>query len=110
MGFKVTEFLLENFKDVMEIDFTAKFEKYLDKIAAGKAKWFNILDTYFKMFNPMVVKLTEDSKHITNLNSTDKLLGVHPELNLEIFAGVGKYGPYVKILTEKIVKIGNFLL
>jgi DNA topoisomerase I len=101
MGFKVTEFLLKNFKDVMEIDFTAKFEKYLDKIAAGKAKWFNILDLYYKMFNPIVVKLMEDSKHITNLNSTDKLLGVHPELKLEIFAGTGKYGPYVKILEEK---------
>ena len=108
MGFKVTEFLLKNFKEVMEIDFTAKFEKYLDKIAEGKAKWFNILDTYYKMFNPIVVKLTEESKHITNLNSTDKMLGVHPESDLEIFAGVGKYGPYVKILTEKDSKDWKF--
>ena len=57
----------------MEIDYTAKFEKFLDKIAQGKAKWATVLDNYYKMFSPMVVKLMEDAKHLTNLNQTEDL-------------------------------------
>ena len=99
MGVKVTDFLVKNFDVIMNIDFTAKFEKYLDKIAAGKAKWFNILDQYYKMFNPMVVKLHDEAKHLT-VNSSDVLLGKHPDSGLEIFTGSSKYGPYVKILED----------
>jgi DNA topoisomerase-1 len=99
MGVKVTDFLVKNFDVILNIDFTAKFEKYLDKIAAGKAKWFNILDQYYKMFNPMVEKLHDEAKHLT-VNSSDVLLGKHPDSGLEIFTGSSKYGPYVKILED----------
>ena len=108
MGIKVTEFLIEYFKEIMETDFTAKFEKYLDMIAEGKAKWFNILDQYYKAFNPIVVKLMDESKHLKDVNSSDKLLGNHPESGLEIYTGVSKYGPYVKILESKDSKSWRF--
>ena len=99
MGETVNKFMNENFDPIMDVDFTAKFEKYLDKIAEGDAKWFNVLDKFYKMFSPIVEKLTEDLKHIDNLSSTDKLLGKDKEGN-EIFQGEGKYGPYVKIMNE----------
>ena len=38
--------MIENFDEIMQTDFTAKFEKYLDKIALGKAKWFNVLEKF----------------------------------------------------------------
>ena len=66
------------------------FEKYLDMIAEGKAKWFNILDQYYKAFNPIVVKLMDELKHLKDVNSSDKLLGNHPESGLEIYTGVSK--------------------
>jgi DNA topoisomerase I len=99
MGIKITEFLVKNFDVIMNIDFTAKFEKFLDKIATGKAKWYNILDQYYKMFNPMVVKLHDEAKHLT-VNNTDVLLGKHPISGLEIYTGSSKYGPYVKIMED----------
>ena len=97
-GITISQFLIKNFGPIMEIDYTAKFEKFLDKIAQGKAKWATVLDNYYKMFSPMVVKLMEDAKHLTNLNQTDTLVGKHPDSGLEIYSGNGKYGPYVKIL------------
>ena len=101
MGIKVTNFLVENFNNIMQIDFTAQFEKYLDKIAEGKAKWFNILDQYYKTFNPIVETIMQESKHLKSVNNTDKLLGNHPDSGLEIYTGVSKYGPYVKILQDE---------
>lgn len=101
MGEQVTGFLLENFQNLMDINFTVKFEKNLDKIADGKAKWFNVLDEYYKSFNPMVEKLMEEFKHLKEVKSEDVLLGVNPNNNLEIYKGKGKYGPYVKMLESK---------
>tara|TARA_B100001093_G_scaffold461325_1_gene475694 strand:+ start:555 stop:2909 length:2355 start_codon:yes stop_codon:yes gene_type:complete len=99
MGQTVNKFMTENFDPIMDIDFTAKFEKYLDKIADGNAKWFNVLDKFYQMFSPIVTKLSKDLEHIDNLSSTDKMIGKDSNGN-EIFQGEGKYGPYVKIMEE----------
>ena len=42
----------------------------------------------------------QESKHLKSVNNTDILLGKHPESGLEIYTGVWKYGPYVKILQD----------
>ena len=41
LGITVNDFMASNFINLMNIDYT-KFEKLLDKIAKGKAKWFNV--------------------------------------------------------------------
>ena len=100
MGIKVNDFMVKNFEPIMDITFTAQLEKMLDKVAVGKAKWYNILDTYYKMFNPMVLELQEQSKHITDLTKNDKLVGIDPTTNQEIYSTVAKYGVCVKTLDD----------
>ena len=95
IGYTVNEFMMKNFEPIMDIEFTANFETYLDKIADGKANWITVLRTFYDMFNPMVDKLLTQAKTTEKL-ATDKLLGCNDE-GLEIFSGSGKYGPYVKI-------------
>tara|TARA_A100001015_G_scaffold301968_1_gene389582 strand:- start:56 stop:2419 length:2364 start_codon:yes stop_codon:yes gene_type:complete len=99
MGITVNKFMAENFEPVMQVDFTAKFEKYLDKIASGEAKWFNVLEKFYKMFSPIVEKLSQEMGHIESLSSTDRLVG-KDDTGKEIFQGEGKYGPYVKIMED----------
>jgi DNA topoisomerase-1 len=84
----------------MDIKFTADFEEYLDKIAEGKAKWVNILNQFYQKFNPMCESLLKDVKENKTLANKDKSLGIDPDTNLEIFIGVGQYGPFVKRLEE----------
>ena len=96
-GININKFLCENFNTIMDIQFTAKLEKLLDKIATGKAIWYNILASYYDMFNPMVEKLSQSLKKIDNTNKTDKFIGNHPENGEEIYSMVGKYGLCVKI-------------
>ena len=64
MGMKMNKFMNSNFEEIMDLKFTAKFEKYLDKIANGKAKWYNVLQKYYDSFNPIVVDLLEKSKEL----------------------------------------------
>lgn len=98
LGIQVNEFMMKYFEPIMGIDFTATFETYLDKIAEGKANWVTVLKNFYDLFNPIVQKLNDQAKEkIKKIGScTDKLLGTN-NYGLEIYAGSGKYGPYVKI-------------
>jgi DNA topoisomerase-1 len=95
-GILINGFMIQHFESIMEINFTSQFEIYLDKISEGTAKWYNVLDIFYKMFNPMVEKL-----QIENVKEKqDKILGIDPNTNKQIYIGTGKYGPYIKILYD----------
>ena len=100
LGNQVNNFMLTNFSPIIQIDFTAEFEKYLDMVAEGKAKWYNILDKFYKMFNPIVIELSKNLITDKTNESNDKLFMKHPETDQDIFIGSGKYGDYVKLLDE----------
>lgn len=87
MGNKVNNFMETNFNNIMMIDFTAKFEEYLDMVAEGKAKWYNILQKYYDEFSPNVNKLKK------NKTKQGKVLGTFN--NMDVVIGEGKYGPYI---------------
>jgi DNA topoisomerase-1 len=93
-GKKVNDFMMKNFTDIMDIEFTSNFETYLDKIAEGNANWITILRNFYDMFNPIVEKLNKNFKSSNNIK--DRLLGKNSE-GMEIYCGKGKFGPYVKI-------------
>ena len=96
MGLTCNEFMLTHFSDIINVEFTNMFETYLDKIAIKKAKKFNVLKTFYDMFNPIVEKLLLN--YSSNEESKDKLLGTIDNIN--IYIGEGKYGLYVRKLDE----------
>ncbi len=51
LGFMVTEYLEEYFKNVMNIKFTAEMEQQLDDVELGKIEWQNVVDIFFKDFH-----------------------------------------------------------
>lgn len=87
MGNKVNNFMETNFNNIMMIDFTAKFEEYLDMVAEGKAKWYNILQKYYDELSPNVNKLKKSKTKQGNVLGTFK--------NMDVVIGEGKYGPYI---------------
>lgn len=92
-GIIVYDFMLQYFTSIIDINFTAEFETYLDKIAIGQANWITILKTFYDTFNPIVEELNNKATNI-NSNSSDQLLGTIN--NTDIYIGNGKYGPYIK--------------
>jgi DNA topoisomerase I len=111
IGIKVNNFLVENFMSIMDVDFTVNLEKELDKVANGKATWYNILGLYYDKFKPMVEELNEKNRNITDLNKTDEVFSKHPTLGCDIYMGEGKYGPYLKYMEDdkwKFTSIKDF--
>ena len=95
IGNQVNNFMITNFNPIMQVQFTSEFEKYLDMIAEGKAKYHNILDKFYKLFEPMVTQL--NSQVVVKTKNNEILIGLHPETNEEIWQGTGKYGEYLRV-------------
>ena len=54
IGIETTDKLQEFFSDLINVKYTAKMEDDLDKIADGDLVWYNLLDKFYKEFEPMV--------------------------------------------------------
>ena len=64
IGIAVTDFLVENFPEEMDYEFTAKMEDNLDEIAAGKLKWMTMLGTFWKVFRDKLEKVDKESARV----------------------------------------------
>ena len=50
LGTIVTDIMVENFSDIVDVDFTANMEKQLDSIEDGDAKWVKVIDGFYQSF------------------------------------------------------------
>ncbi|MBK5073142.1 type I DNA topoisomerase [Budviciaceae bacterium CWB-B4] len=60
MGEIVTDRLEENFRDLMDYDFTARMENDLDSVATNKASWKTVLNNFFSEFNNQLEKAEQE--------------------------------------------------
>lgn len=64
IGMAVTDFLLVNFADVMDYDFTAEMEEDLDRIARGEKEWVPVVRSFWDPFEKKVVMVEEKAKRV----------------------------------------------
>ena len=96
IGIVVNDFLMENFPDIMDYNFTAKVEQEFDKISEGKAKWNTAMKDFYKHFEPEVESvMNARSEH----KAGERELGVDPKTNKPVFVKIGRFGPVVQIGT-----------
>jgi DNA topoisomerase-1 len=93
IGKVVTDFLVENFRSIMDYNFTAQVEKEFDEIAEGEKEWRSMIDGFYKPFHQTTVDTEKNSKKATG----ERLLGVDPDSNRNVYARLGKFGPMVQI-------------
>ena len=94
IGLVVNDFLMKNFKDIMDYNFTAKVEQDFDKIAEGDEQWTDMLSHFYKSFEPTVEKtLNARQEH----KAGERLLGMDPKSGRPIFVKIGRFGPVVQI-------------
>ncbi|MFB6434666.1 MAG: type I DNA topoisomerase [Candidatus Malihini olakiniferum] len=60
MGEIVTDRLEENFRELMNYDFTARMESSLDQVANNQAEWKGVLDDFFAEFRQQLEKAEMD--------------------------------------------------
>ncbi len=94
IGIVVNDFLLENFPDIMDYNFTAKVEQQFDQIANGKATWSKMMKQFYKKFEPTVEKVIKSrSEH----KAGERQLGTDPQTGRPVFVKIGRFGPVVQI-------------
>jgi DNA topoisomerase-1 len=50
LGMLVSDLLVENFRDIFEVAYTARMEEELDEVEEGKLSWTDALDEFYKKF------------------------------------------------------------
>lgn len=93
IGSLVTQFLMENFDNIMDYNFTAKVEKEFDEIANGLKEWNRMIKSFYKPFHDKVEDTMETSERVKG----ERLLGTDPKSGRNIYARIGRYGPMVQI-------------
>ena len=94
VGIVVTDFLDENFPEIMDYNFTADVEKQFDEVAEGKKEWTGLMHDFYDNFEPQVEKtLADKSGH----KAGERQLGIDPQSGRPVFVKIGRYGPMVQI-------------
>lgn len=93
VGIIVTEFLVNNFQNILNYNFTASVEEDFDKIANGEREWTNILKDFYSSFHPII----EDVIKNASRESGERILGTDPVSGRKVSVRLGKFGPMAQI-------------
>jgi DNA topoisomerase-1 len=69
IGLVVTDLLVENFRDIFDVAYTARLEEELDEVEDGKEKWTDALADFYKKFQK---DLKYAEKHMENIKRMEK--------------------------------------
>ncbi|EAI5561092.1 type I DNA topoisomerase [Campylobacter lari] len=95
IAFVVTEVLEQNFKDIVDSDFTSKMEDKLDIIAEGKMDWQEVLREFYF---PFMRKIDEGKKNIKSQKTFTKLDETCPDCGGKLAIRKGRYGEFIACL------------
>ena len=94
IGIVVNDFLLKYFPGIMDYNFTARVEQQFDTIAEGKAQWTDMIEHFYKQFEPTVEKtMNAREEH----KAGERELGTDPASGRPVFVKIGRFGPVVQI-------------
>lgn len=94
VGVAVNDFLLANFPDIFEYQFTAEMEDDLDKIADGKTEWTAPIKKFWNPFNKKLETVTKKGKRVKiEVEKTGKPCPLCKKGELVI--RIGRFGKFV---------------
>ncbi|MFI3265665.1 MAG: type I DNA topoisomerase [Rikenellaceae bacterium] len=94
IGIVVTDFLSEQFPDILDFNFTAKVEKEFDEVASGNMLWDKMIEQFYGSFHDTVDKVLETAMPQGN---QARLLGVDPKSGKNVYVKIGRFGPVAQI-------------
>ncbi len=93
-GSIVNDFLLENFPDIMNYNFTAHVEQDFDAVAEGKKNWQELIKTFYDDFDPQVERVIQER---TEKKVGERELGIDPVSGKRVVVKIGRFGPMVQV-------------
>ena len=92
IGMVVTDYLVENFEDVLDYGFTAEVEQSFDQVAAGKKDWHRCISDFYNPFHKEVNQAVSDKQYMR----VEREIGIDPADGKPIIAKLGQFGPFVQ--------------
>ncbi len=90
IGITTTDKLQEFFSDLINVEYTAKMEEDLDKIAEGNKVWYELLESFYKDFEPEVENAFDKME-----KKEDEQTGeVCPNCGKPMVIKTGRYGKF----------------
>ena len=93
VGILVNEFLTNNFKNIIDYNFTANVENEFDLIANGSKDWKSIINKFYEPFSLVIEDVQKNAKRETG----ERILGTDPKTGRQLSVKLGKYGPIAQI-------------
>jgi len=93
IGMIVNDFLVANFKNILDYSFTAQVEKDFDEIAEGNENWTKMIKGFYGNFHETVNYVQENAER----ESGERSLGTDPKSGRELKVRLGKFGPIAQI-------------
>ena len=91
MGIETTDKLQEFFSDLINVEYTRDMEEDLDKVAEGKEVWNELLDKFYRLFEPRVKNAFSDMEK----KAPEETGEVCPECGSPLVIRKGRYGEFV---------------
>ena len=93
LGEVVNKLLIENFSDVVNVEFTAKVENEFDDVASGKEEWKQVLRDFYPQFEQEVEKVDKELEHV---KLEDEVTDVKCEkCGRNMVIKIGRYGKFL---------------
>ncbi|MGB2341979.1 MAG: type I DNA topoisomerase [Flavobacteriaceae bacterium] len=93
IGIIVNDFLVTNFKNILDYSFTAQVEKDFDEIAEGNEDWTKMIKGFYGNFHETVNFVQQNAER----ESGERSLGTDPMSGRELKVRLGKFGPIAQI-------------
>ncbi|MCL2140284.1 MAG: type I DNA topoisomerase [Dehalococcoidia bacterium] len=93
LGFIVTDLLVTNFADIINVEYTAHMEGELDKVANAEVKW---VDTVRDFYQPLEQCLSKASDSIQKVQLADEPTGEDcPDCGKALVFKIGRFGKFI---------------
>ena len=98
VGIAVNDFLVKNFPEELNYQFTAEMEDDLDNIATGEKKWVETIKKFWGPFGKKIKVVTKEGKRVKI--ETEKLGRKCPECKKgELVIRIGRFGKFISCST-----------
>lgn len=94
VGFKVTELLKKYFEGIINVDFTANLENWLDKIAEGKATYKKVMTDFYKVFAAELASANVEAEKDKKKNQEVSDVTCE-KCGAKMIVKMGRYGKYL---------------
>ena len=91
IGIEITDKLQEFFSDLINVEYTRNMEEELDEVADGKLIWNNVLEEFYKLFEPRVKNAFDEMEKKAPVETGENC----PECGNPLVIRKGRYGEFI---------------